>query len=65
MAETVPKGGSSTIQNDVDELMNQSVANKFQRMKKNIKNCGKKFSKSTTQYEPIKIHNNSLEVVKG
>jgi hypothetical protein len=30
MAETILKGGSSTIQNDVDDLINHSEANKFQ-----------------------------------
>ena len=30
MAETISKGGSSIIQNNVDDLINQSVANKFQ-----------------------------------
>jgi hypothetical protein len=30
MADTILKGGSSTVQNDVDDLINQSEANKFQ-----------------------------------
>ena len=30
MAETISKGGSNTIQNHVDELINQSKVNKFQ-----------------------------------
>ena len=64
MAETISKGGSSTIQNDVDDLINQSVVNKFQMNEGKCKEMRIGFSKLTTHFEPIKIHNNPLELVK-
>ena len=64
MAEAILKGGSSTIQNDVDELINQSVVNKFQMNEGKCKEMRIGFSKLTTHFEPIKIHNNPLELVK-
>ena len=64
MAETISKGGSSTIQNDVDELINQSVVKKFQMNEGKCKEMRIGFSKLTTHFEPIKIHNNPLELVK-
>jgi hypothetical protein len=65
MAETILKGGSSTIQNDVDDLINQSEANKFQMNERKCKELQIGFSKLTNQFEPIKIHNTPLEVVKS
>ena len=64
MTETISKGGLSTIQNDVDDLINQSVANKFQMNEGKCKELRIGFSKQTTHFEPIKIHNNPLELVK-
>ena len=65
MAETTSKGGSSTIQNDVDELINQSVVNKFRMNEGKCKAMRIGFSKLTTHFDPIKIHKNpSLELVK-
>ena len=64
MAETILKRGSSTIQNDVDDLINQSVVNKFQMNEGKCKEMRIGFSKLTTHFEPIKIHNNPLELVK-
>ena len=64
MAETISKGGSSTIQNDVDELINQSVLNKFQMNEGKCKEMRIGFSKLTTHFVPIKIDNNPLELVK-
>ena len=64
MAESISKGCSSTIQNDVDELINQSVANKFQMNEGKCKELRIGFSKLITPFEPIKIHNNPLEVVR-
>ena len=65
MAETILKGGSSTIQNDVDDLINQSEANKFQMNERKCKELQIGFSKLINQFEPIKIHNTPLEVVKS
>ena len=65
MAETILKGGSSTIQNDVDDLINQSEANKFQMNEGKCKELRIGFSKVINQFEPIKIHNNPLGVVKS
>ena len=65
MAETILKGGSSTIQNDVDDLINQSEANKFQMNKGKCKELWIRFSKLINQFEPMKIHNNPLEVVRS
>ena len=65
MAETILKGGSSTIQNDVDDLINQSEANKFQMNERKCKELQIEFSKLINQFEPIKIHNTPLEVVKS
>ena len=46
MAETISKEGStSTIQNDVDELINQSVVNKFQMNEGKCKEMRIGFSK--------------------
>ena len=64
MAETTSKGGSSTIQNDADELINQCVVNKFQMNEEKCKEMRIGFSKLTTHFEPIRIHNNPLELVK-
>ena len=64
MAETISKGGSSTIQNNVDELINQSVINKFQMNEGKCTEMRIGFSKLTTHLEPIKIHYNPLELVK-
>ena len=64
MAETISKGASSTIQNDVDELINQSVVNKFQMNEGKCKEMRIGFSKLTTHFEAIKIHNNPLELIK-
>ena len=64
MAESISKGCSSTIQNDVDELINQSVANKFQMNEGKCKELLIGFSKLITPFEPIKIHNKPLEVVR-
>ena len=58
MAETISKGGLSTIQNNVDDLINQSAANKFQMNEGKCKELRIGFSKQTTHFEPIKIHNN-------
>jgi hypothetical protein len=55
MAETILKGGPSTIQNDVDDLINQSEANKFQMNERKCKELQIGF----------KIHNTPLEVVKS
>ena len=63
MAESISKGCSSTIQNDVDELINQSVADKFQMNEGKCKELRIGFSKLITPFEPIKIPNNPLEVV--
>jgi len=57
MAETISKGGSSTIQNDVDELINQSVVNKFQMNIGKCKEMRISFSKLTTHFEPKFITN--------
>jgi hypothetical protein len=65
MAETILKGGSSTIQNDVDDSINQSEAKKFQMNEGKCKDEQIEFSKLINQFEPIKIHNNPLEVVKS
>ena len=65
MAENILKGGSSTIQNDVDDLINQSEANKFQMNERKCKELQIGFSKLINQFEPIKIHNTPLEVVKS
>jgi hypothetical protein len=65
MAETILKGGSSTIQNDVDDLINQSEANKFQMIEGKCKDEQIEFTKLINQFEPIKIHNNPLEAVKS
>ena len=64
MAETISKGGSSIIQNNVDDLINQSVANKFQMNEGKCKELRIGFSKLTTNFEPNKTRGNSLEVVK-
>ena len=64
MAETISKGGLSTIQNDVEELINQSAIKKFQMNEAKCKEMRIGFSKLTTHFEPIKIHNNPLELVK-
>jgi hypothetical protein len=50
MAETILMGGSSTIQNDVDDLIiiNQSVAKKFQMNEGKCKELRIGFSKLTT-----------------
>ena len=63
-AKTILKGGSSAIQNDVDELINQSVVNKFQMNEGKCKEMRIGFSELTTHFEPIKIHNYPLELVK-
>ena len=65
MAETILKGDSSTIQNDVDDLISQSEANKFQMNEGKCKELRIGFSKLISQFEPIKIHNNPLGVVKS
>ena len=65
MAETILKGGSGTIQNNVDDLINQSEANKFQMNEGKFKDEQIEFSKLINQFEPIKIHNNPLEMVKS
>ena len=49
---------------NVDDLINQSVANKFQINEGKCKELRIGFSKLTTNFEPIKIHGNFLEVVK-
>ena len=64
MAETISKKGSRTIQNDLDELINLSVVNKFQMNEEKCKEMWIVFSKLTIHFEPIKIHNNPLELVK-
>ena len=64
MAETISKGGSSIIQNNVDDLIKQSVANKFQMNEGKCKELRIGFSKLTTNFEPNKTRGNSLEVVK-
>ena len=64
MAETISKGGSSIIQNNVDDLINQFVANKFQMNEGKCKELRIGFSKLTTNFEPIEIDGNSLEEVK-
>ena len=51
MAETISKKGSSTIQNDVDDLINQSVINKFQMNEGKCKEMWIGFSKLTTHFE--------------
>ena len=56
MAEAISKGGPSTIQNDVDEIINQSVVNKFQRNEGKCKELRIGFGKVTTHLEPIKIY---------
>ena len=59
MAETISKGGSSTIQNDVDELINQSVVNKFRMNEGKCKEMRIGFSKlskpTLTQLKFIRI----------
>ena len=50
MAESISKGCSSTIQNDVDELINQSVANKFQMNEGKCKELRILFSKLITPF---------------
>ena len=52
MAKNISKGGLSTIQNDVDDLINQ------------CKELRIGFSKLTTHFEPIEIHHNLIEVVR-
>ena len=64
MAETISKGGSSIIQNNVDDLINQPVVNKFQMNEGKCKELRIGFRKLTTNFEPNKIHGNFLEVVK-
>ena len=55
MAETISKGGSSTIQNDVDELINQSIVNKFQMNEGKCKEMRIGFSTLTTTLSQLKF----------
>ena len=53
MAETILMRGSSTIQNDVDDLIKQSVAIKFQMNDGKCKELWIGFSKLINQFETI------------
>ena len=63
MAETISNGGSSFIQHNVDDLINQSVSNKLQMNEGKCEELWIGFSKLTINFE-IKIYGNSLEEVK-
>ena len=55
MAETVGKGDVSTIQDSVDELAEQALANKFQLNQGKCKELRIGYTKSSTYFDPIKI----------
>ena len=63
MAETIKKGNVSSIQDSVDELAEQALANKFQLNQSKCKELRIGFTKSCTYFDPIKINDSPLEVV--
>ena len=65
IAETIEKGNISSIQDSVDDLAEQALANKFQMNQSKCKELRIGFAKSNTYFEPIKINDASLDVVNS
>jgi hypothetical protein len=63
VSEFVNKGKMSYIQHEVDEFTAQAQANKFQFNERKCKELRIGFSLNPTQFDPILINNNPVDVV--
>ena len=63
LAKTTERGCASFIQDDLDDLMNHSIANNFKFNEEKCKQPQIGFSISGRQFKPMKIHERPLEVV--
>ncbi len=58
LSESIRKGDTSYIQNEVDQFTTQSLVNKFQLNEGKCKELRIGFNRNTTQFHPILINGN-------
>lgn len=65
ITETVTKGETSLIQAAVDTLVNKTQADSFQLNEAKCKELRISFSKSKSNFDPIIVNGNNLEIVEN